>query len=130
VPKFDVRVPRAGTPKSREPFPAGVPAGVPADAFAFPEGGARVYDAAGERVRYCRSCDTETGEVERYDVRPDPDGSGCVFAIGDDGKCAVVAETRPAPLRVVPVKPGEPYLLPGESPDTAEDADPCKSERH
>lgn len=53
-----------------------------------------VYDANGERVHWPISCDTETGEVERYIPT-----LGSIFA--DKNGPKTIRESRPAPLQVI-----------------------------
>lgn len=96
------------------------PGANPFGALPFPSP-CRVIDAAGKQVPYAVRCDTDTGRVERYDVTADPAGGPWVWATDLRGRPVVVRETRPAPLTIEPIAPGEPYLKP--EPDAVVDAD-------
>jgi hypothetical protein len=68
--------------------------------------GHKVTDARGQRLLYVTWCDSATGEVVRLDRRPD--GTFAVDPVTQ--RLVEIRERRPAPLRVVEMKPGEPYL--------------------
>ena len=75
--------------------PTPVPGAQPFPRFAGKAG--RLLDETGQIVLYPVRCDTETGDVERYDA---PGGR---FKLDPGtGRVAVVRETRPAPLTYVP----------------------------
>lgn len=91
MPLYDCRLPRDLT------FPCGdpLPGAEPFPRFAGRAG--RLYDAAGNPVQWVVWCDTDTGELERYDRR---DGR---FQIDPATKrLLAVRETRPAPLEYRP----------------------------
>lgn len=76
-----LRLPSEVIPMPAEPFPR------------FDGRAGRLFDANGELIEYVLRCDTETGEVVRYDRR---DGK---FWLNTETKCLVVlTERRPAPL--------------------------------
>lgn len=90
---YDVRlnaVPGGNLPPGR----AVAPGAGPFPRFAGKPG--VLLDAAGAEVRWVIRCDTETGEVERYDVR----GGKWQFD-RSTGRVLVVTEFRPAPLAYV-----------------------------
>lgn len=66
----------------------------------------RTLDAAGEQIPYLLWCDTDTGECEYYDRGPDG-----FYLDPETKRVATVREFRPAPLTVVKLAKGEPYLL-------------------
>lgn len=79
----------------------GLPAPVvPMPAEAFPRFGGEpgvLRDATGQALPWVIRCDTETGAVERYDVR---DGEWQIDSATK--RVVVLRETRPAPLTYAP----------------------------
>lgn len=71
--------------------------------------GHKVYDAHGERLYYVQWCDDETGEIRRVDVGDDPHHPKYKIDPATH-RVVMIHERRPAPLRVVEMKPGESYF--------------------
>lgn len=83
----------------------------------------RIVDANGKQILFLQWADTETGRVGRYDVRRTADGNRR-WPYGNM-EPVVLEETHPAPLRVIPLTPGGPYL----APDIILPADSTDSEK-
>lgn len=66
----------------------------------------RVLDATGRQILYVKSCNTESGEVVRYEMT-----ANGTWKLGPSGKVPTVKEKHPAPLRVWALLPEEPYVL-------------------
>ena len=65
--------------------------------------GGVLYDAKGERIDMLLWCDTDSGEVERYEYP---------FRLGSDRRVVTVRELRPAPLTYLPRDGGAPRGAP------------------
>jgi hypothetical protein len=94
MPLFDARLSRIGELQDRiEKSTSFVPS-EPSLPFPYPH--SRTLDANGTLILFVLRCDTDTGMVERFDVR---NGR---WQLNDAGLPIVLREHHPAPLRIVP----------------------------